>query len=44
MLFRSTATSGKHTWHGLLEARPLAFSVLTLVAVLIGGCSRCCRG
>jgi cytochrome c oxidase cbb3-type subunit I/II len=36
MLFRSTA-AGKHTWHGLLEARPLAFSVLTLVAVLIGG-------
>jgi cytochrome c oxidase cbb3-type subunit I/II len=36
MLFRSTHV-GKHTWHGLLEARPLAFSVLTLVAVLIGG-------
>ncbi|HEX6810821.1 MAG TPA: cytochrome-c oxidase, cbb3-type subunit I [Planctomycetota bacterium] len=36
MLFHSTRV-GKHTWHGLLEARPLAFSVLTLIAVVIGG-------
>ena len=36
MLFRSTH-QGQHGWHERLESRPLAFSVLTLVAVLIGG-------
>jgi cytochrome c oxidase cbb3-type subunit I/II len=36
MLARSTA-KGKHTWHDMVESRPLAFSVLTLIAVLIGG-------
>ncbi|MBK8098221.1 MAG: cytochrome-c oxidase, cbb3-type subunit I [Planctomycetes bacterium] len=36
MLYRSTHV-GKHTWHEMLEARPLAFSVLTLLAVLVGG-------
>ncbi|MBM4059836.1 MAG: cytochrome-c oxidase, cbb3-type subunit I [Planctomycetes bacterium] len=36
MLFRSTHM-GKHHWHERLEARPLAFSILTLVAVLVGG-------
>ncbi len=36
MLFRSTHV-GKHTWHEMIESRPLAFSVLTLIAVLIGG-------
>jgi cytochrome c oxidase cbb3-type subunit I/II len=36
MLFRSTHM-GKHHWHERIEAHPLAFSVLTLVAVLVGG-------
>jgi cytochrome c oxidase cbb3-type subunit I/II len=36
MLYRSTG-KGKHTWHDMLESRPLAFSVLTLIAVVIGG-------
>lgn len=41
MLFHSTH-QGKHTWHEHIESRPLAFSVLTLVAVLVG--SDACRG
>ncbi|MBL8724129.1 MAG: cytochrome-c oxidase, cbb3-type subunit I [Planctomycetes bacterium] len=36
MLFRSTHM-GKHHWHEMIEARPLAFTVLTLIAVLVGG-------
>ncbi|MFY9342422.1 MAG: cytochrome-c oxidase, cbb3-type subunit I [Planctomycetota bacterium] len=36
MLFHSTH-QGKHGWHERLEGRPLAFSVLTLIAVLVGG-------
>jgi cytochrome c oxidase cbb3-type subunit I/II len=36
MLFHSTH-QGKHTWHERIESRPLAFSALTLVAVLVGG-------
>ncbi len=36
MLFKSTH-QGKHTWHDMIESRPLAFSVLTLIAVVIGG-------
>jgi cytochrome c oxidase cbb3-type subunit I/II len=36
MLFHSTH-QGRHTWHERIESRPLAFSVLTLVAVLVGG-------
>jgi len=36
MLFRSTH-QGRHTWHEKIESRPLAFSVLTLIAVLVGG-------
>ncbi len=36
MLFHSTH-QGRHTWHERIESRPLAFSVLTLIAVLIGG-------
>jgi cytochrome c oxidase cbb3-type subunit I/II len=36
MLFRSTH-QGRHAWHEKLESRPLAFSVLTLIAVLVGG-------
>jgi len=36
MLFHSTH-QGKHTWHERIESRPLAFTVLTLVAVLVGG-------
>ncbi|MFT4840777.1 MAG: cytochrome c oxidase cbb3-type subunit I/II [Planctomycetota bacterium] len=36
MLFGSMG-KGKHTWHDKIESRPLAFSTLTLIAVLIGG-------
>jgi cytochrome c oxidase cbb3-type subunit I/II len=36
MLFRSTA-QGRHTWHEQVESRPLAFTVLTLLAVVVGG-------
>ena len=36
MLNRTTA-KGKHGWHDMIERRPLAFTVLTLIAVLIGG-------
>ena len=36
MLFHSTH-QGRHTWHERIESRPLAFSALTLVAVLVGG-------
>jgi cytochrome c oxidase cbb3-type subunit I/II len=36
MLFRSTH-QGRHTWHERIESRPLAFSVLTLIAVVVGG-------
>ena len=36
MLFRSTHV-GRHTWHEYVEARPMAFSILTLIAVVIGG-------
>ncbi len=36
MLSRTTA-KGKHGWHDMIERRPLAFTVLTLIAVLIGG-------
>ena len=28
---------GQHGWHDMVESRPLAFSILTLVAVLVGG-------
>ncbi|MBL8727689.1 MAG: cytochrome-c oxidase, cbb3-type subunit I [Planctomycetes bacterium] len=36
MLFRSTH-QGRHTWHEVIESRPLAFSILTLIAVVVGG-------
>ncbi len=36
MLYHSTH-KGRHTWHDLVESRPLAFSVLTLIAVVVGG-------
>lgn len=36
MLFGSLG-KGRHRWHEIIESRPLAFSVLTLVAVLVGG-------
>jgi cytochrome c oxidase cbb3-type subunit I/II len=36
MLFKSTG-QGRHTWHERIEARPLAFSLLTLIAVVVGG-------
>ena len=31
------ASAGKPSWFGLIERRPLAFTVLTLIAILIGG-------
>ncbi|MBL9080047.1 MAG: cytochrome-c oxidase, cbb3-type subunit II, partial [Planctomycetes bacterium] len=36
MLYRSTG-QGRHTWHERLESRPLAFALLTLIAVVVGG-------
>ncbi|MCU0863974.1 MAG: cytochrome-c oxidase, cbb3-type subunit I [Planctomycetes bacterium] len=36
MLFKSTH-QGRHTWHERIEARPLAFTLLTLLAVVVGG-------
>jgi len=36
MLFHSLGKS-RHTWHEHIESRPLAFAVLTLIAVLVGG-------
>jgi cytochrome c oxidase cbb3-type subunit I/II len=36
MLFHSTH-QGQHTWHERIESRPLAFTVLTLLAVVVGG-------
>ena len=36
MLYKSIG-KGTHTWHEYIEARPLAFAVLTLIAVLVGG-------
>jgi cytochrome c oxidase cbb3-type subunit I/II len=35
-LFHSLGT-GRHSWHERIERRPLVFSVLTLIAVLVGG-------
>ncbi len=31
------AAAGKPSWFGLIERRPLAFTVLTLIAILVGG-------
>ena len=36
LLYRTTGR-GEHGWHDLIERRPLAFCVLTLLAVLVGG-------
>jgi cytochrome c oxidase cbb3-type subunit I/II len=36
MLWRSTG-KGDHSWHEMIETRPLAFAVLTLIAVVVGG-------
>jgi cytochrome c oxidase cbb3-type subunit I/II len=36
-LFSGAREPGRAAWHALLEGRPLLFTVLTLVAVLIGG-------
>ncbi len=36
LLQRSTGR-GDHRWHDMIERRPLAFCVLTLIAVLVGG-------
>jgi len=37
ILARRDQEEGKPSWFGLIERRPLSFTVLTLVAVLIGG-------
>ena len=37
MLLARTTAKGNHSWHDLIERRPLAFCLLTLVAVLVGG-------
>jgi cytochrome c oxidase cbb3-type subunit I/II len=37
LLSKRDAKAGKPSWFGIIERRPLAFTVLTLVAVLIGG-------
>ncbi|MEQ1632920.1 MAG: cytochrome-c oxidase, cbb3-type subunit I [Planctomycetota bacterium] len=37
LLLARTTGKGDHSWHDLIERRPLAFCVLTLIAVLIGG-------
>jgi len=36
MLFSSLGT-GSHKWHDMVESRPLVFSTLTLIAVVVGG-------
>jgi len=36
-LLAVTTARGKHAWHELVERRPLAFTVLVLLAVLVGG-------
>jgi cytochrome c oxidase cbb3-type subunit I/II len=37
ILARRDREAGKPSWFGLIERRPLSFTVLTLVAILIGG-------
>ncbi len=37
ILARRDKESGKPSWFGIIERRPLTFTVLTLVAILIGG-------
>ena len=37
LLVRKDKEAGRPSWFGLVEGRPLAFTVLTLVAILIGG-------
>ena len=37
ILARRDAEAGKPSWFGLIERRPMAFTVLTLVAILVGG-------
>jgi cytochrome c oxidase cbb3-type subunit I/II len=34
---RRDAEAGKPSWFGIIERRPLAFTVLTLIAILVGG-------
>ncbi|MCC6670224.1 MAG: cytochrome-c oxidase, cbb3-type subunit I [Planctomycetes bacterium] len=36
LMYHSTGT-GKHVWHQMIEGRPLAFSILTMLAVMVGG-------
>lgn len=37
VLLQITRPKGQPTWHSLLEGRPLVFTVLAIIAVLIGG-------
>ncbi|GHG63153.1 cytochrome-c oxidase, cbb3-type subunit I [Comamonas sp. JC664] len=37
MVTRRDREAGRPSWFGLIEGRPLAFTVLTLIAILIGG-------
>jgi cytochrome c oxidase cbb3-type subunit I/II len=37
LIMKRDAAAGKPSWFGLIERRPLAFTVLTLFAILIGG-------
>ncbi len=37
LVAKRAAAAGKPSWFGIIERRPLAFTVLTLVAVLVGG-------
>jgi cytochrome c oxidase cbb3-type subunit I/II len=36
-LEKATAVAGKSTWHRMLEGRPLFFTVLATVSILVGG-------
>jgi cytochrome c oxidase cbb3-type subunit I/II len=37
VVMRRDARAGKPSWFGIIESRPLAFTVYTLIAILIGG-------
>jgi cytochrome c oxidase cbb3-type subunit I/II len=39
ILARKDKAAGRPSWFGLIERRPLSFTVLTLVAILVGGIS-----
>ena len=37
LLLRQASSGGRFPWHSLLEGRPLAFAVLVMLAVVVGG-------